>query len=135
VTDHLYEYMLYFLLRSGPQPVVPVHFEPADRRCRNEAGRRRLTTGLLILDAPNELILVHRNEPMRTLFQPNYAVAATTIPYHRLSSYSLESPPPDSVYRFHTLVLLLDQQVIRQACLSAPEAVIQLLAARGIARH
>jgi hypothetical protein len=134
VTDHLFEYMLYFLLRSGPQPVTPIHFEPGNRRCRNEANRRRLTTGLMILDAPGELILVNRNEPMRTVFQPNYAVCCIAIPYRQMTGFALASPPAGMPQQFHDLVLRLDRQVIHQPCLLEPDAVIATLEARGVPR-
>jgi hypothetical protein len=132
VADQYFRYQLSANRRSGPQPVTPIHLEPRDRLCRDAANRRRLSTGVMFLDAPDELIIVNRGTPTRRFFEPRYAASCIFVPYGGLTSFALASPPADQPMRLHELRLRLDKQVIRQSCLVAPERTLARLAARGV---
>jgi hypothetical protein len=134
VADHYFSNELYVKRRSGPQPVAPIHVEPKNRLCRDEANRRRLSTGVMFLDAPDELIIVNRGKPTRRFFETRCARNCIFVPYAGLTSFTLASPPADRPARFHELTLRLDKQVIRQFCLLAPERVLARLAAHGAPR-
>jgi hypothetical protein len=131
IADLVFQNELDAKRRSGPQPVAPIHAEPANRYCRDAANRRRLSTGVMFLDAPGELIIVNRNEPTRRFLEARYAVNCVFVPYAGLTSFSLASPPAGRATRFHEVTLRLDKQVIRQSCLVAPERVLARLAAHG----
>ena len=118
--------------RSGPQPVVPIHAEPANRYCRDAANHRRLSTGVMFLDAPDELIIVNRDQPTRRFLEARYAMSCAFIPYAGVTSFALVRPPAGRAARFHELRLRLDRRVIRQSCLVEPEPVLARLAARGV---
>lgn len=112
---------------------VPIHFERPNLPCREEAtGRRRLSTGLLILDSDDELIVIDRDVPMRRRFQAVHGIRRTYMPYGRIDSFTLLTPPEDLEGTMHILVLTLDQQIVGVPCLKIPEAVIETLKARGI---
>ena len=132
IADLFFQNMFNAVRRSTPRPVTPIHFEPRDRPCRDERRRRRLATGLLILDAADELIIVDRGLAVRRYFRPTYAARLTYVPYAALTGFALATPPPGSGARFHTLTLAIDRQTIVQACLIPPERVTACLAARGI---
>ena len=134
VADHYFRYELHAKRRSGPQPVWPIHVEPRDRFCRNAANRRRLSTGVMFLDAPDELIIVNCGKPTRRFFEPRYASNCIFVPYAGLTSFALASPPTGQPMRFHELMLRLDKKVIRQHCLVAPERVLARLAAHGVSQ-
>ena len=132
VADHYFRYQLGAKRRSGPQPVVPIHAEPRDRYCRDAANRRRLSTGVMFLDTPDELIIVNRGKPTRRFFEARYAGDCIFVPYAGLTSFALVRPPADRSTRFCELALRLDKQVVRQSCLVAPERVAARLAAHGV---
>jgi hypothetical protein len=132
VAEHYFHYQLSAKRRSGPQPVVPIHAEPRDRYCRDAANRRRLSTGVMFLDTPDELIIVNRGEPTRRFFEARYAGDCIFIPYAGLTSVSLVRPPAEKSTRFCELALRLDKQVVRQSCLVAPDRVLARLAAHGV---
>jgi len=132
IADLVFQNELDAKRRSGPQPVTPIHAEPANRYCRDAANRRRLSTGVMFLDAPDELIVVNRNEPTRRFLEARYAVNCVFVPYAGLTSFALVSPPAGRAMRFHELTLRLDKQAIRQSCLVAPERVLARLAAHGV---
>ena len=117
---------------SGPRPVEPIHVELPGRYCRDAANRIRLSTGVMFLDAPHELIVVSRGEPTRRFFNSTYAVNCVYVPYAGVTSYALVPPPTGRSSRFHQLRLRLGQQVIRQTCLVEPAPVLARLAARGL---
>jgi hypothetical protein len=118
--------------RSGPQPVAPIHVEPANRYCRDGANRRRLSTGVMFLEAPDELIIVNRDEPTRRFLEARYAVSCVFVSYAGVTSFALERPPVGRSRRFYELTLQVDKQVVRQSCLVAPERVLARLAAHGV---
>ena len=130
VADPFFENMLFAIRADTAQPVVPIHFEPRDRPCRDGRNRYRLTTGLLILDATDELIVVDREVPFRRVFHPTYVARTTFIPYAALSSFGL-APPPGRA-RFHALTLTIDQLAIVEPCLACPDRVAAVLAAHGV---
>ncbi len=133
VADHFYHGMLLAVRRSSvPRSVVPLHFEPQGRPCRSDENRRRLSTGLLILDATDELIIIDRGMAWRRYFHPTYAARSTYIPYAKLTAFALAAPSSGSGARFHTLTLTIDRQTIVQPCLIAPDRVAACLAARGV---
>ena len=110
---------------------MPLHFEPRDRFCHDAQNRRRLSTGQMILDAGDELVIVDREAPVRRFFHPTYAARLTYVPYARLSSFAL-LPPPEGKARFRTLRLVVGRQTIDQPCLVAPERVVACLAGHGV---
>ncbi|MDR3374456.1 MAG: hypothetical protein P4L98_12080 [Ancalomicrobiaceae bacterium] len=132
VSDHFFRYELNAKRRSGPKPVVPIHFEPRDLACRDERNRRRKSTGVMFLDTPDELIIINRDTPTRRFWETRYASYAIFVPYARLTAYRLIPPPPEHPGRFHELVLRLDRQLIRQACLVVPEQVLMQLMTHGV---
>lgn len=131
VADMIFENELNARQRSGPQPVALLHAEPMNQYCRDSANRRRLSTGVMFLDAPEELIIVNRGEPTRRFLEARYALGCVFIPYVCVNAFALERAPASRSRRFHELILRLDRQVIRQACLAAPERVLARLAAVG----
>ena len=134
VADLFFQNMLMAVRASSTGPVVPIHFEPRDRPCRTAENRRRLTTGLLILEAPDEIIIVDRELPFRRRFHPTYAARTTFIPTAMLTSFSLVPPPPESRLRFHQLRLVIDRQTIDQPCLVSPDRVMACLARHGVSQ-
>ena len=131
IADFAFQNELDAKRRSGPQPVAPIHAEPANRYCRDAANRRRLSTGVMFLDAPNELIIVNRDEPTRRFLEARYAVKCVFVPYAGVTSFALVRPPVGRSRRFYELTLQVDKQVFRQSCLVAPERVLARLAAHG----
>jgi hypothetical protein len=131
IADLFFQNELNDKRRSGPQPVAPIHIEPRDRFCRDAANRRRLSTGVMFLDAPDELIIVNRGKPTRRFLEARYAADCVFVPYAGLTSFALLRPPADRSARFCELALRLDKQVIRQSCLVAPERVMARLVAHG----
>ncbi len=132
VADLFFQNMLNAARGGIPRPVTPIHFEPRDRPCRDEGNRRRLSTGLLIIDAADELIIVDRGTPTRRYFRPTYAARLTYIPYAVLTGFRIAAPPSSGKGSFHTLALAIDRQRIVQPCLMPPERVAACLAAHGI---
>ena len=134
VIDPLFQYHQMMARRVGPQPAVVVHYEAKNLPCRDDRKKRRWTTGLMLVDGPNELTIVADNPPERRPFQSHFAVCVTYIPYARISSFAVASPVAMKPPQFQTLILNLDQQAIRQRCLKIPESLLMFLSARGIAQ-
>jgi hypothetical protein len=120
------------LKRTFPEPVVAIHVEPKNRLCRTGRFRPRLSTGVMIVDTPRELVLVTGGEPTRSLLAPNYATDVLVVPYRCLDSYEVLEPPGEHGQDFRTLVLRAGSQSIEQPCLDHPEAAIAALNARGV---
>lgn len=120
------------LRRQLPPPVVPIHAERGSRLCRDQRGRPRLTNGVLMLDAPAELVIVSRGEPMRSKFLPTDGSRVTRVPYERLTSFTVSPPPSRGGPSFHILTLRAGNQVIAQWFLDPPDAVVAALTARGV---
>ena len=134
VIDPLFQYHEMIAQRVGPQPAIAVHYEAKNLPCRDDRKKRRWTTGLMLIDGPNELTIVADNPPERRPFQSHFVACVTYIPYARISSFAITSPPAMKPPQFRTLTLNLDQQTIRQRCLHVPDAVMRLLSARGLAQ-
>ena len=132
VADLFFRNMFNAARNRTPRPVVPIHFEPQGRFCRDEKNRRRLSTGLLILDATDELVIVDRGLPVRHYFFPTYAARLTFIPFAALTGFGLVAPPSASKGHFHRLTLAVDRQRIVQSCLAWPQRVVACLSERGI---
>lgn len=115
-----------------PAPVVPIHVEPRNRLCRDRRNRRRLSTGVMVVDTPRELVLVSCGEPMRSLFMPNYATNVLVVPYGRLTSFDVVPPAAGRPHTFSSLVLRARGQAIAQPCLDHPAPAVTALLARGI---
>jgi hypothetical protein len=118
------------LRRTFAGPVVAIHVEQKNRLCRSGRFSRRLSTGLMVVDTPEALVLVSGGEPARSIFAPNYATNVVMVPYSRLESWALTASTagPD----FRTLSLLAGSQEIEQACLDHPAPVIAALNGRQV---
>ncbi|HRA05239.1 MAG TPA: hypothetical protein PKV13_01290 [Propionicimonas sp.] len=132
ISDDFFATRFAQLTRTFDAAAVALHFEPRNRLCRDSAGRRRLSTGVLLVDTPQELVILNRGEPTRRLFEANYASGVTYAPYTALTSYTVLDPEPRRSFR--TLVLQAGDQQITQPCLEDPEQARPALAARGIPR-
>ena len=130
VPDDFFAGRLAELRRTCAAPVVPVHFESRNRLCRDLSGRRRLSTGLLLVDTPHELVVVNRVEPTRRLFEAHYASTTTYLPYTALTECAVTAPSARSSFR--TLMLRAGDQEFRQPCLDDPALAREALAARGV---
>jgi hypothetical protein len=118
------------LTRTSRAPVVAIHVEQKNRLCRTGRFGRRLSTGLMVVDTPDELVLVTGGEPTRSIFAANYATKVLLVPYSRLDSLAMtaSSAGPD----FRSLELRAGSQVIEQHCLDHPAAVITALNGRDV---
>jgi hypothetical protein len=122
------------LTRTFPAPVAAIHLEPRNRLCRDARNRRRLSTGVMVVDTPRELVVVSRGTPTRPLFAPDYATNTLLVPYGRLTSFDV-APATGKPGSFGALVLRAGDQVVSQPCLDKPEAPAAALAARGVRRR
>ncbi len=118
------------LKRTFPAPVVAIHVEPKNRLCRSGRFARRLSTGLMVVDTPEALVLVSGGEPTRSIFSANYATSVLIVPYSRLDSWAVmaSSAGPD----FVTLGLRAGDQLIEQPFLDRPAPVIDALNRRRV---
>jgi len=118
------------LKRTFSAPVVAIHVEPKNRLCRSGRFARRLSTGLMVVDTPEALVLVNGGEPTRSIFATNYATTVLIVPYSRLDSWAVtaSSAGPD----FVTLGLRAGDQLIEQPFLDGPTAVIAALNRRQV---
>ncbi|MGV8907360.1 MAG: hypothetical protein ACOH1Y_00115 [Propionicimonas sp.] len=132
VGDPFYTSALNRLRHQILPPVVPIHAERGNRLCRDQRGRPRLSNGVLLLDAPAELVIFSHGEPMRSKFFPSDGSQLTRVPYERLTSFTVSPPPPHGRPSFHVLALRAGRQVIPQWFLDAPDAVVAALRARGV---
>ncbi|MCB0910154.1 MAG: hypothetical protein KDB60_00880 [Propionibacteriaceae bacterium] len=133
VSDHYFTSLLAHRAAVTDEPVHPVHVEERGRACRDERLRRRVSTGLMLLETPTELVVVNRGAASRSRFRwANYASNVLTIPYGAMTSFSVVAPTDDPPGQFHRLVIGCDRHVVSQPCLVRPDAVATLLAARGV---
>ena len=120
--------------RYGGQFMLPIHFEPPGKSCRNVQNRRRVTTGLLILLSGGELVVIDRDAPMRRRFFAHYIYRKTYLSLKSVRAFRLQPPPDNMPGRFMILELIIEQQRLGIPCFKTPERVIELLRRRGIAR-
>ncbi|MCM5551693.1 hypothetical protein [Pleomorphomonas sp. NRK KF1] len=120
--------------RHGGQFMLPIHFEPPGKTCRNAQNRRRVTTGLLILLSGSELVIVDREVPMRRRFFAHYAYRKTYVGLASVRGFRVQAPPDNALGHFMILELILEQQRLGIPCFKEPQRVIDLLRRRGVAR-
>ncbi len=133
VTDHYFNSLLVELASGTDAPVHPIHVEERGRPCRDERLRHRVSTGLMLLETPTELVIVNRGVATRSRFRwANYASNVLTIPFDTMTSYSVVRPTADPPGQFHRLVIGCERQVVSQPCLVGPDEVATLLAAHGV---
>ncbi len=120
--------------RHGGQFMLPIHFEPPGKSCRNAQNRRRVTTGLLILLSGSELVIVDRDVPMRRRFFAHYAYRKTYVGLASVRGFRVQLPPDNAPGRFMMLELIMEQQRLGIACFKTPQRVVDLLRRRGVAR-
>lgn len=120
--------------RHGGQFMLPIHFEPPGKSCRNAQNRRRVTTGLLILLSGSELVIVDRDVPMRRRFFAHYAYRKTYVGLASVRGFRLQPPPDNLPGRFMVLELIMEQQRLGVSCFKTPQRVIDLLRRRGVPR-
>ena len=132
VGDAFFASTLHRLRRQVPPPVVAIHAERGNRLCLDQRGRPRLGNGVLLLDAPAQLVIVSRGEPMRSKFFPSDGSQVTRVPYERLTSFTVTPPPSRGGPSFHVLTLRAGNQAIVQWFLDPPDAVVAALTARGV---
>ncbi|MBB4292673.1 hypothetical protein GGE16_004752 [Rhizobium leguminosarum] len=128
ITDNFFRSM--FLIAQGrcPTPIAAAHFEPPGSRCLDRDGRRRMTTGLLLLLAPDELIIISRDQPTRRYLQDSYSALTTCVPLARIAGYDFrEATTGGTRPRFHELLLRLGAQDLLLFCLAVPETVLARL--------
>ncbi len=129
-SDLFFGSALLEIRRRGRGPFTPIHFEPQGKPCTGEDGKKAETTGVLLLDSPEELAIVNREQPSHRRGEAWHASNDIFIPYERLTHVSLIPAPNGSTGEFHTLVLRLDGQAIEQPCLTVPEVAIKILQER-----
>lgn len=133
VNDHYFSSVLADRVATTDAPLHPIHIEERGQACRDERLRRRVSTGLMLLESPTDLVIVNRGAPTRSRFRwANYASNVLTIPFSAMTSFSVVAPTTDPPGQFHRLVIGCDRQVVSQPCRVRPDAVATLLAARGV---
>ncbi|MGC3995139.1 MAG: hypothetical protein QM779_13665 [Propionicimonas sp.] len=133
ISDHFFRSRLGDISAATDDPVRPVHVEEPLRPCRDDRGRRRVSSGVLVLETPTALVVVDRDSPVRSRFRrTNYATNTTTIPFARITSFAVVDPPADQPGRFGHLVLRCGRQVIAQPVLTRPDAAVAALEAHGV---
>ncbi len=125
--------VLQEMTRRGPEPVVPLHFEPPKPPARGR-GKASTSTGVLIIRMPGELVIVSRDEAQRDLEGPSYASNDLFLPLNRITAFAMDRPQPGDKMPYPLLSLHLGRQLFRQSCRTAPDAVVATLTARGIPR-
>ncbi|RYH08501.1 MarR family winged helix-turn-helix transcriptional regulator [Tropicimonas sp. IMCC6043] len=128
--DIVFGSALLEIRRRTEGPLEPVHFESAGRSCVDAAGKRAVSTGVMILDSPKELVILNRGEPAHRRGVAWYATNDIFVPYGRLTHFSIIPAEAKGAGHFHTLVLRLDGQVIEQPCLELPQLVMDVLRLR-----
>ncbi len=124
--------VLQEMTRRGPEPVVPLHFEPQKAPARGKG--KDAATGVLIIRMPGELAIVSRDEDQRDLEGPSYASNDLFLPLNRITAFAMDRPQPGDKVPYPLLSLHLGRQLFRQTCRTAPDAVVAALNARGIPR-
>lgn len=128
IADNFFRAMFLMAQGRGPTPIAAVHFEPPGNRCLDRDGRRRMTTGLLLLLAPDELIIINRDQPTRRYMQDSYSALITYIPLARVESYLFhEAATGGTRPSFHELQLRIGGQHLLISCLIVPETVLARL--------
>ncbi|MBS1183436.1 MAG: hypothetical protein H6Q99_3316 [Proteobacteria bacterium] len=120
--------------RHGGHFMLPIHFEPPGKSCRNAQNRRRVTTGLLVLLSGSELVIIDRDAPMRRRFFAHYVYRKTYVSLPAVQAFRLQPPPDSTPGHFRVLELIMDQQRLGIPCFRVPERVIDLLRRRGVSR-
>ena len=132
VEEFAFRTMLIALERRCDATVVPVHVEPRNALRRDVRGRLILTSGLMLVDAGEELVVVDGGPPRRPWRGPTYARTTTFVRYDQLTGFSVIAP--QQVRQVHELVLVAGRQELRLACTGDPAAVVDLLTSRGLRR-
>jgi hypothetical protein len=112
------------------KPLVPLHFEPRNVLRRDSRGRFVLTSAAVLADTGGELVIVHGGPPRRPWRGPGYAWTTVFVDYGSLTSFGLGEP--NRSRQLYDLVLTAGEQVVRVPCASRPDAVLDILAARGV---
>lgn len=128
--DIVFGSALLEIRRRAEGPFVPVHFEPEGRSCFDAAGNRAVSTGVMIVDSPRELVILNRGERAHRRGLAWYASNDIFIPYGRLTHFSIIPAEGGVAGHFHTLVLRIDGQAIEQPCLDLPQTVMEILRLR-----
>lgn len=118
--------------RREPQPVIPLHFDPEDVPLAGAQPGIRLATGLMILETPCDLVIVSRDKELREQDEASFAWNDLFLPFDKMSGYALGAASGSDAQPFRMLSLFLEDQVIRQPCLTVPEHVIAALRARSV---
>ncbi|MGZ9723493.1 hypothetical protein [Rhizobium miluonense] len=135
ITDHFFHAMFVATQRRSLMSMAAVHFEPPGYRCLDRDGRRRMTTGLLLLSAPDELIIISRDRPTRRRWHADYSSLTTWVPLARLTGYAFcEATTGGTRPRFHELLLRLGEQDLLLSCLAIPETVLARLDGLAVPR-
>ncbi|MDV7143357.1 MarR family transcriptional regulator [Tropicimonas sp. TH_r6] len=129
-SDLFFGSALLEIRRRGRGPFTPIHFEPQGKPCMGADGKKAETTGVLLLDSPEELVIVNRDKPSHRRGEAWHASNDIFVPYEHLTHVSLIPAANGTTGEFHTLVLRLDGQAIEQPCLTVPEAAIKILQER-----
>lgn len=133
--EYFFRNKLHGLRHTTAPSAVPIHYEPKNRWCRDERGRIALTTGLMIVDTPDEFVIFNRGRATRPWHLHTYASNIIEIPHNRLSSFSITPRVSGNKVRFHELRLRADERVITQICFVAPDRTAETLEARGLRRE
>jgi hypothetical protein len=131
VEDHFFRAELMDL-QDERQDAVTVLFDRPGRRVRNERGRRRLSTGAMVLDAGFELIIVDRAPVMRPRWSADYGHQRTFLPLAGIAGFTLSESTPPVGDPVHTLALEMGAQRLETRFLDDPAAVAGLLRKRGV---
>lgn len=131
ITDLFYSNRLAQLRSESRQAVDVLHYEPRGRPCRVGRYRFGLSSGVMVVDKGDELVIVDGGGAFRRLFETNYAVRHTYLPAARLTGFAL-APPDQGGSAFRTLVFYFDRLRIEMPCLEPPDRIVAALEARGI---
>ncbi|MCW0001822.1 hypothetical protein OE766_26780 [Pararhizobium sp. YC-54] len=135
ITDHFFHAMFLTTQKRSSMPIAVVHFDPPGQRCLDRDGRRRMTTGLMLLAAPDELVIINRDRPTRRSFQASYTAITTFVSLVRLNGYAFRQAATGGARpRFHELLLRLGGQDLLLSCLAVPDTVLTRLDDLGVAR-
>ena len=129
VEEFAFRTVLIALERRCDAPVIPVHVEPRNTLRRDVRGRLVLTSGLMLVDAGEELVVVDGGPPRRPWRGPTYARTTTFLRYDQITEFSVVAP--QQVRQVHELVLVAGRHEIRLVCTRDLAAVVGLLTARG----